>query len=132
MAVYFQALDRLLQAIIFEQLLAPHNIIRTNLATRRFSTRVPEGKLGFWEMVTNAVGLAVATKHLDAIYNRPGFELLDNVTWSMVVHACLQEDLALEAISLAGHCRLENLAIDTMKPTASVTVTWKLVLVLNH
>lgn len=70
---------------------------------------VTTGPLG--QGVANAVGLAMATKHLGATYNRPGFELVSNHTWCMVGDACLQEGVALEAISFAGHLKLNNLTI---------------------
>ncbi|KAF4220911.1 hypothetical protein CNMCM8980_005336 [Aspergillus fumigatiaffinis] len=70
---------------------------------------VTTGPLG--QGVANAVGLAMATKHLGAVYNRPGFSLVDNTTWCMVGDACLQEGVALESIQLAGHWRLNNLVV---------------------
>lgn len=70
---------------------------------------VTTGPLG--QGVANAVGMAMATKHLGATYNRPGFELVTNHTWCIVGDACLQEGVALEAISLAGHFKLNNLTI---------------------
>lgn len=70
---------------------------------------VTTGPLG--QGVSNAVGLAVASKHLAATYNRPGFEVVGNHTWCMVGDACLQEGVALEAISLAGHWELGNLTV---------------------
>ncbi|KAI0007201.1 putative transketolase [Xylariaceae sp. FL0662B] len=70
---------------------------------------VTTGPLG--QGVANAVGLAMATKHLAATFNRPGFDVVSNHTWCMVGDACLQEGVALEAISLAGHFRLNNLTV---------------------
>ncbi|KIM95886.1 hypothetical protein OIDMADRAFT_132534 [Oidiodendron maius Zn] len=70
---------------------------------------VTTGPLG--QGVANAVGLAMATRHLAATYNRPGFEVVSNHTWCIVGDACLQEGVALEAISLAGHLKLNNLTI---------------------
>ncbi|KAI1489500.1 putative transketolase [Biscogniauxia mediterranea] len=70
---------------------------------------VTTGPLG--QGVANAVGLAMATKHLAATFNRPGFDIVSNHTWCMTGDACLQEGVALEAISLAGHFRLNNLTI---------------------
>ncbi|KAL1965272.1 hypothetical protein VTN77DRAFT_5874 [Rasamsonia byssochlamydoides] len=61
--------------------------------------------------VANAVGLAMATKHLAATHNRPGYDVVSNHTWCMVGDACLQEGVALEAISFAGHLRLNNLTV---------------------
>lgn len=70
---------------------------------------VTTGPLG--QGIANAVGLAMATKSLAATYNKPGFELVNNKTWCMIGDACLQEGVALEAISLAGHWRLDNLIV---------------------
>ncbi|KAL4905444.1 hypothetical protein BDW74DRAFT_185010 [Aspergillus multicolor] len=70
---------------------------------------VTTGPLG--QGVANAVGLAMATKNLAATYNRPGYDIVNNHTWCMIGDACLQEGVALEAISLAGHWKLNNLTI---------------------
>ncbi|KAI0466902.1 transketolase [Xylaria cf. heliscus] len=70
---------------------------------------VTTGPLG--QGIANAVGLAMATKHLAATYNRKGFPVVDNKTWCIVGDACLQEGVGLEAISLAGHWRLDNLIV---------------------
>jgi len=70
---------------------------------------VTTGPLG--QGIANAVGLAMATKNLAATYNRPDFPILDNTTWCMIGDACLQEGVALEAISLAGHWKLNNLVV---------------------
>ncbi|KAK3079649.1 hypothetical protein LTS18_004227, partial [Coniosporium uncinatum] len=70
---------------------------------------VTTGPLG--QGVANAVGLAMATKHLGATYNKPGYDIVNNMTYCMVGDACLQEGVALEAFSLAGHWRLNNLVV---------------------
>lgn len=70
---------------------------------------VTTGPLG--QGVANAVGLAMATKNLQATYNRPDFDIISNHTWCMIGDACLQEGVALEAISFAGHLKLNNLTI---------------------
>jgi len=70
---------------------------------------VTTGPLG--QGVANAVGLAMATKNLQAIYNKPSFDVVSNHTWCMIGDACLQEGVALEAISFAGHLKLNNLTI---------------------
>ncbi|CZR69751.1 related to TRANSKETOLASE [Phialocephala subalpina] len=70
---------------------------------------VTTGPLG--QGIANAVGLAMATKHLGATYNRPNYPVVDNTTWCMIGDACLQEGVALEASSLAGHWRLNNLVV---------------------
>ncbi|KAI0199869.1 Transketolase, thiamine diphosphate binding domain-containing protein [Astrocystis sublimbata] len=70
---------------------------------------VTTGPLG--QGMANAVGLAVATKHLAATYNKPGFSVVSNKVWCVVGDACLQEGVALEAISLAGHWKLNDLIV---------------------
>jgi dihydroxyacetone synthase len=70
---------------------------------------VTTGPLG--QGVANAVGLAIATKHLAAQFNKPGFDVISNHTWCMIGDACLQEGVGLEAVSLAGHLKLNNLTI---------------------
>jgi len=70
---------------------------------------VTTGPLG--QGIANAVGLAMATKHLGAVYNKPGFEVVNNMTWVTIGDACLQEGVGMEAIQLAGHWRLDNLCV---------------------
>ncbi|KAJ9149327.1 Transketolase [Pleurostoma richardsiae] len=70
---------------------------------------VTTGPLG--QGISNAVGLAMASKHLGTVYNRPGLPVVDNMTWCMIGDACLQEGVAMEAIQLAGHWRLNNLVV---------------------
>ena len=70
---------------------------------------VTTGPLG--QGLANAVGLAMATKNLAVTYNKPGHELVNNMTWCMVGDACLQEGVGLEALSLAGHWKLNNLCV---------------------
>jgi len=70
---------------------------------------VTTGPLG--QGIANAVGLAMATKHLAATYNKPDYDIVNNTTWCMTGDACLQEGVGLEAISLAGHWKLNNLVL---------------------
>ncbi|KAG9238309.1 Transketolase, thiamine diphosphate binding domain-containing protein [Amylocarpus encephaloides] len=70
---------------------------------------VTTGPLG--QGIANAVGLAMATKNLAATYNKPGYDVVSNTTWCMTGDACLQEGVGLEAISLAGHWKLNNLVL---------------------
>ncbi|GAM82465.1 hypothetical protein ANO11243_004450 [Dothideomycetidae sp. 11243] len=70
---------------------------------------VTTGPLG--QGIANAVGLAMATKHLAAQYNKDGFDVVNNHTWCMIGDACLQEGVGQEAISLAGHWKLNNLTV---------------------
>ncbi|KAL5335903.1 Transketolase, thiamine diphosphate binding domain-containing protein [Aspergillus crustosus] len=70
---------------------------------------VTTGPLG--QGLANAVGLAMATKNLAATYNTDRHEVVNNMTWCMVGDACLQEGVGLEALSLAGHWKLNNLCV---------------------
>jgi dihydroxyacetone synthase len=70
---------------------------------------VTTGPLG--QGVANAVGLAMASKHLGATYNRPGYDVINNMTWCLMGDACLQEGVGMEAFQLAAHWRLNNLCI---------------------
>jgi transketolase len=57
----------------------------------------------------NGVGLAMAEAHLAARYNRPGFELINHLTYGIVSDGDLMEGVASEAASLAGHLQLGKL-----------------------
>ncbi|UPK90422.1 hypothetical protein LCI18_001357 [Fusarium solani-melongenae] len=67
---------------------------------------VTTGLLG--QGIANAVGLAIAQAHTAAVFNRPGFSI-DNFTYCFLGDGCLQEGVASEASSLAGHLQLGNL-----------------------
>ncbi|BAJ63834.1 transketolase [Anaerolinea thermophila] len=57
----------------------------------------------------NGVGMAIAEKHLAAVYNRPGHEIIDYFIYALVTDGDLMEGVAAEAASLAGHLKLGNL-----------------------
>jgi transketolase len=65
------------------------------------------GPLG--QGVGNAVGMAIAGKHLGAKYNRPGFDLFDFNVFALCSDGDLMEGVANEAASIAGHLQLSNL-----------------------
>jgi transketolase len=48
------------------------------------------------------VGMAIAEKHLAAIYNRPGYNIVDHYTYVMCGDGDLMEGVSHEAASLAG------------------------------
>lgn len=57
----------------------------------------------------NAVGMAMAERHLAAQYNRPGFSLVDHHTYVFCGDGDMMEGVSAEAASLAGHLGLGKL-----------------------
>lgn len=67
------------------------------------------GPLG--QGVANAVGLALAEKHLASVFNKPDATLINNYTYALVGDGCLMEGVANEALSLAGTLKLNKLIV---------------------
>jgi transketolase len=57
----------------------------------------------------NAVGMAIAERRLAAEFNRQGHDIVDHWTYTVCSDGDLQEGIASEAASLAGHLRLRKL-----------------------
>jgi len=58
-----------------------------------------------------AVGMAMAEKHLAAIYNRPGFEIVNHYTYALAGDGDMMEGLSHETASLAGTLGLGKLIV---------------------
>ncbi|MBA3029769.1 MAG: transketolase [Desulfobacteraceae bacterium] len=57
----------------------------------------------------NAVGMAMAERHLAACYNKQGDDIVDHYTYMMCGDGDMMEGVASEAASLAGHLGLSKL-----------------------
>jgi transketolase len=67
------------------------------------------GPLG--QGVGNAVGMALAGKMAEARFNTPEHPIFDYHVIALAGDGCMQEGVAMEAISFAGHQRLDNLIL---------------------
>jgi len=59
----------------------------------------------------NAVGMAIARRHLAARFDRPGHALFGHRIWVLASDGDLMEGVAAEAASLAGHLGLSELKV---------------------
>jgi transketolase len=70
------------------------------------------GPLG--QGVANAVGMAMAARYERGLFDpdaAPGTSPFDHTVWAIAGDGCLQEGIAAEASSLAGHQKLGNLVL---------------------
>ncbi|MDD3383252.1 MAG: transketolase [Bacilli bacterium] len=70
---------------------------------------VTSGPLG--QGIAHAVGMAMAEKFLSSKYNKENFPIFDHYTYALCGDGDLFEGVTQEAISLAGHLRLNKLIL---------------------
>ena len=68
---------------------------------------ITTGPLG--QGFANGVGMGMAEKHLQAIFNREGFPVIDHFIYCICSDGDLMEGVSYESASLAGHLKLDNL-----------------------
>jgi len=67
------------------------------------------GPLG--QGVANAVGMAMAAKMAEARFNTPEHTIFDHHIVCLAGDGCMQEGVAMEAVAVAGHQKLDNLIL---------------------
>lgn len=70
---------------------------------------ITTGPLG--QGIASACGMAIAEKYLSAYFNKPDFNIVNHYTYVLCGDGDLQEGIAQEAMSLAGHLGLEKLIV---------------------
>ncbi|NKC69359.1 transketolase family protein, partial [Vagococcus fluvialis] len=67
------------------------------------------GPLG--QGIAMSVGFAMAEAHLGATYNKDNFNIVDHYTYALCGDGDLMEGISQEAVSLAGHLKLDKLIV---------------------
>ncbi|UII57514.1 transketolase [Cytobacillus spongiae] len=67
------------------------------------------GPLG--QGISMAVGMAMAERHLAAVYNKDHYHMVDHFTYTICGDGDLMEGVSAEAASLAGHLKLGKLVV---------------------
>ncbi|MCR5350344.1 MAG: transketolase [Acholeplasmatales bacterium] len=70
---------------------------------------ITTGPLG--QGIASACGMAIAEKYMGAKFNKPNFDVINHNTFVLCGDGDLQEGIAQEAISLAGHLGLNKLIV---------------------
>ena len=70
---------------------------------------VTTGPLG--QGIGQAVGLAIAEKHMQALYNKDDLKIIDHYTYALCGDGDLMEGISYEAMSLAGYLNLNKLIV---------------------
>lgn len=68
---------------------------------------ITTGPLG--QGFANGVGMGIAAAHLGAMFNKPGYKVVDNYIYCICSDGDLMEGVSYESASLAGHLGLGNL-----------------------
>ena len=68
---------------------------------------ITTGPLG--QGFANGVGMGIAQKHLQAMFNRESFPVIDHFIYCICSDGDLMEGVSYESASLAGHLRLDNM-----------------------
>jgi transketolase len=68
---------------------------------------ITTGPLG--QGFANGVGMGIAQKHLEALFNKRGFPVIDHFIYCICSDGDLMEGVSYESASLAGHLKLDNL-----------------------
>jgi len=68
---------------------------------------ITTGPLG--QGFANGVGMGIAQKHLQAMFNRKGHNVIDHFIYCICSDGDLMEGVSYESASLAGHLKLDNL-----------------------
>ncbi|MCE5198617.1 MAG: transketolase [Armatimonadota bacterium] len=67
------------------------------------------GPLG--QGIANAVGMAMASSRMAALFNKPGFDVIDHSIYVILGDGDMMEGISHEACSLAGHLGLGNITV---------------------
>lgn len=78
----------------------PENILTAGV-------EITTGPLG--QGFANGVGMGIAQKHLEAVFNRRGHKVIDHFIYCICSDGDLMEGVSYESASLAGHLKLDNL-----------------------
>lgn len=70
---------------------------------------VTTGPLG--QGIAQAVGMAIAEKHMAALYNKKDSKIVDHYTYALCGDGDLMEGVSYESMSLAGHLKLDKLIV---------------------
>ncbi len=68
---------------------------------------ITTGPLG--QGFANGVGMGMAQKHLEAMFNKKGFPVIEHFIYCICSDGDLMEGVSYESASLAGHLKLDNL-----------------------